>query len=93
MQLLKEVKKINIKVYSTENCVKCRLTMRKFGEYNISPQVVMANASIRADLASLDLEIPAIFIKDNDGAVISMIGGATPETVESLIEGVLYNEY
>lgn len=66
--------------------------MRKFGEYNISPQVVMANASIRADLASLDLEIPAIFIKDNDGA-ISMIGGATPETVESLIEGVLSNEY
>lgn len=61
--------------------------MRKFGEYNISPQVVMANASIRADLASLGYqEFPVVMVKDSDGKTIDSWSGFQPAKIEASFE-------
>lgn len=40
-------------VYTTDNCPKCKMTLRRFGEFGVNPKIIQDSVSTRSILAGM----------------------------------------
>ena len=82
-----EVSDLRVTVYTNENCVQCKMTLRMFGEFNFQPKTTPRTESNRMALIDAGYSsYPVVMVFDGNNKMIDSWTGFKPEKIKSLFK-------